>query len=707
MFKFDVKNRIGKDIDFDKLIVNGLVNITDIDSKFWKNEDYDVINLQDLFFENLKSARGAFESCERVGEIVLIGKADKTLDMSYMFYDCVCLQKLLFLIDGDNYVMNNAFTDCAQLGHLVCYENFKSQFINKFIKNKYLNCPQLKDSDYNLYAMTVDKYKFIESLISENFEIASTNKNKWVLDIKRICYLFNEENEKMSIDEIEGVYGTGKKFIIVFEKDNINNILSGISNYVKNTYVETLNDLIMDLQFGEEIIEEMKLSYNELNEIIDFTKMTLMKMFIDNKNPIFDYLCENKTKTFLDEYKNEACYEIDNGASTKYYDCISIYEKIYKKQLIINKIENVARRPIAELKDVFSNLEWNLFEEDSNKTIDEYDVNSIVLYILDYYKVSDEFKYYNVEMSDYYRYLVEDIQIYNIIEWAHINYDKDIFSRGDLKIAEYFSYLEYEIEDLNELSKLKNHLHLYSNIKSKLINKYGLEQLRDMFCVSNSYECFKDKKMLFEYKLKKYYNNRINLHFLILLIEINGWDSNLLNGIFSSIINTNMKLFENNANIYKIKCLCDNDGIVLYKKYSNNNFDIEKCSKEFDFSYDLYFQLKSLGVNSFIDLLNLNWQWYVKGSCDLHDELYKELIEKLLNFGVDICFFKNNDSILILGLPISILNELINSNINSIQQLINLNEYELADVLHNNDDNYEFVLNRLIKFGISLKGDNN
>ena len=72
MFKFDVENKIGKDIDFNKLIVDKSSSITDIDSYFWKDEDYEVISLSDYFFENLKSARGTFESCERVEKIVLI-----------------------------------------------------------------------------------------------------------------------------------------------------------------------------------------------------------------------------------------------------------------------------------------------------------------------------------------------------------------------------------------------------------------------------------------------------------------------------------------------------------------------------------------------------------------------------------------------------------------------------------------------------------
>lgn len=152
MLKICEENRIGTNINFDKLIVSVATNITDIDSMFWEDNDYDRISLNDLFFENLKSAIGAFENCERVAIIDIIGKAEKTLDISNMFFNCFCLYKLFFLIDCDEYIMNDSFANCVQLDHIVCYENFK----NQYLKNEHLNCPKLNEMNCDLYAMTID-----------------------------------------------------------------------------------------------------------------------------------------------------------------------------------------------------------------------------------------------------------------------------------------------------------------------------------------------------------------------------------------------------------------------------------------------------------------------------------------------------------------------------------------------------------------------
>lgn len=601
------------------------------------------------------------------------------------------------MIDGDNYLMNNAFTNCVQLGHLVCYENFK----NQFIKNKHLNCPKLKVSDYDLYAMTVDKYKFIESLIDKNFENIPVNKTGGVLDIKRISYLYNEENEKLSINEIEGLYGTSKKFVILFNKDSTS-ILNKLANYIKKSYVESLNEVLDELQFGEDIIEEMKISFAEINEIFDLNKLAIMKMFINCKNPILDYVGENNNKNHLATYNNEDKFEIDNGIENEYDNFISLYEKKYKKQIVLNKIENITMKPIAELKELFSDLDWHLFDEDNKESFNEYDVNRIVLYILNYYKVLDEFEYYGVEMAEYFWYLSRFIQNNKIIRWEK-EYYEGAFYKENFKMAEYFDYLQNYVEDLAELNKLKDHLHLYSNIRNSIISKYESEEkLKDILSISNSYEKIIGSRVIYEYKSNEFYNDGITENLIVLLIEIEGWESNLLNEIFNEIINKNLLLFEKTSDSYRQKCFCDENGIILYNKYINNNTSLDEYAKELNFSYDLYSQLKNLGVKTFYEMLVFNWQMLVDQSSLLNERNYNELINTLLQYGIDIKFKNNENNILLLGLPILIRMNLEFHKISEILQLVNIDYNKLADILHNRSDDIKLLINRLHRFGIDL-----
>lgn len=523
----------------------------------------------------------------------------------------------------------------------------------------------------------------------------------------------------MNVKEIEGVYGSGKKFIIVFKKNNYD-IINKIIQYIKIAYTESQKNVINDMQFDEEIIEEMKLNLLELNEIFDMAKMTIMRMFLDSKNPIFNYIHDNISShtKYEDEYKYAKNCELDNGIEEEYDNCLALYENKYKMQLFLNKIEEVTKKPTKELKYYFPDLEKNLFAKESKLYFGENYINWLVWQIIDYYKVFDEFKYYNVEMNEYYDYLIEYIQNDKIIEWINKMYgyniddmnDKvvmeSILDRGDLEIAEYFDYLENDVEDLTELNKLKEHLHLYSKIKNSLANKYGLERLKDLLNISNSYEEISGERTLYEYKAKKYYSNSITVNLLILITEINGWNNNLLSEIFDRIINVNLSSFEKMSSSYCLKCFCDENGLKLYNKFVNNNVDLEKYAKELNFSYSLYTQLKSNGIRTFYDLLSLNWQMLTTKTHSLNDNDYRELVSALLNYGIDIRLPNDSDSILILGLPTTIRNLLKESNITEIFQLVNINEYKLADILLNDDERLELLLNRLHKFGITINDKN-
>ena len=101
-------------------------------------------------------------------------------------------------------------------------------------------------------------------------------------------------------------------------------------------------------------------------------------------------------------------------------------------------------------------------------------------------------------------------------------------------------------------------------------------------------------------------------------------------------------------------------------------------------------------------MLVFNWQMLVDQSSLLNERNYNELINTLLQYGIDIKFKNNENNILLLGLPILIRMNLEFHKISEILQLVNIDYNKLADILHNRSDDIKLLINRLHRFGIDL-----